>query len=84
MPGVGLIGLGVPLAAPQRGGVGRLAQMRGDPGRGQFLGHIPPARTSLHRERDVAMASEPGQPGAHVPPVGRSDLATPHLPSRGV
>jgi len=84
MPGVGLIGLGVPLTAPQRGGVRRLAQMRGDPGHGQLPGHIPPARASLHRERDVAMAGEPGQPGAHVPPAGRGDLAPLDLPGHGV
>jgi hypothetical protein len=44
VPGVGLVGLGVPLAAPQHSGVGRLAQMRGDPGRGQLVGDVPPAR----------------------------------------
>src|SRR5215813_2599506 len=50
VPGVGLVGLGPPFAAPQRRGVGRLAQMRADPGRGQLLGDIPPARAPLHRE----------------------------------
>jgi hypothetical protein len=84
MPGIGLVGLGVPLAAPQRGGAGRLAQMRGDPGRGQLLGHIPPARAPLHRERDIVPAGEPGQPGPHMLPVGRGDLAAPHLPGHGV
>jgi hypothetical protein len=42
VPGVGLVGLGVPLAAAGGGGVGRLADMRGDPGRGKLLGDIPP------------------------------------------
>ena len=32
VPGVGLVGLGVPLAAAQRGGIGRLGQVRLDPG----------------------------------------------------
>src|SRR5207247_7449198 len=70
--------------APQRGGVGRLTQMRGDPGRGQLLGDIPPPGASLHRERDVITASKPGQPGPQVLPVGRGDLAAPHLPGHGV
>jgi len=84
VPGVGLVGLGPPFAAPQRGGVGRLAQMRGDPGRGQFPGDIPPARASLHRERDIPAAGEPGQPGPHVRPVGRGDLAPLDLPGHGI
>jgi hypothetical protein len=37
VPRVGLIGLGVPLAAAGGRGISRLGQMRGDPGRGQFL-----------------------------------------------
>src|SRR5215471_8852043 len=57
--------------------------MRGDPGRGQFLGDIPPARASLHRERDVIAAAEPDQPGAQVQPVGRADLPALHLPGAG-
>jgi hypothetical protein len=84
MPGVGLIGLGVPLAAPGGGGVGRLAQVRGDPGRGQFLGDIPPPGASLDRERHVVVAGEPGQPGPHVLPVGWGDLAPLDLPGHGV
>ena len=83
MPGVGFVGLGVPLAAPQRGGVGRLAHMRGDPGRGQFFGDIPPPGAPLHRERDVVTAGEPGQPGPQVHPVSRGDLAPLYLPGHG-
>jgi hypothetical protein len=79
MPGVGLVGLGVPLAAAGEGGVGRLGDMRRDAGRGQFLRDIPPSRAALQRERVVA-AGEPGQPGAQVRPVGRGDLAAPDLP----
>jgi hypothetical protein len=84
MPGVGLVGLGMPFPPAPRRGVGRLTQMRGDPGRGQLLGDIPPARAPLHRERDVAAASEPRQPGPHVLPVGRGDLAPLDLPGDGV
>jgi hypothetical protein len=84
VPGVGLVGLGVPLAAAGGGGVGRLAHMRGDPGRGQFLSDIPPPGAPLHRERDVVTASEPHQPSPQVPPVGRGDLAALHLPGHRV
>jgi hypothetical protein len=37
VPGIGLIGLGVPFAAAGESGVGRLADVRRDAGRGQFL-----------------------------------------------
>ncbi len=37
MLGVGLIGLGVPLAGAGEGGIRRLGQMCSDAGRGQFL-----------------------------------------------
>jgi hypothetical protein len=75
VPAVGLVGLGVPHAAAGKRGVGRLGQMRRNPGRGQILGDIPPPGASLGRERDVIAASEPRQPGAQVLPVGRGDLA---------
>src|SRR5215467_9171334 len=84
MPGVSFVGLGVPLAAAQRGGVSRLTQMRGNPGRGQLLGHIPPPRAPLHREPGIPAAGEPRQPGPQMLPVSRRDLATPHLPGHGV
>jgi len=42
VPGVGLAGFGVPLAASQRGGAGRLAQMRPQ-------GRRPPAGLALPR-----------------------------------
>jgi hypothetical protein len=83
MPAVGLVGLGVPLAAARKGGVGRLGQMRGDPGRSQLLGHVPPPGAPLNRERDLLSAGEPRQPAAQVLPVGRADLAAPHLPGLG-
>ena len=62
---------------------GRLGQMRRDAGRGQLLGDIPPPGAPLGRERDVLAASEPRQPGPQVLPVGRGDLAAPHLPGHG-
>ena len=58
--------------------------MRRDPGRGQLLSHVPPARAPLHRERDVIAAGEPGQPDPQALPVGRGDLAAAHLPGYGV
>jgi hypothetical protein len=84
VPAVGLVGLGVPLAAAGERGVGWLGQMRRDAGRGQLLGDIPPPGASLDRERDVIAAGEPGQPGPQVLPVGRGDLAALHLPGAGV
>ena len=83
MPAVGLIGLGVPLAAAGERGVGRLGQMRRNPGRGQLLRDIPPSGAPLDRERGVLAAGEPGQPGPQVLPVGRADLAALHLPGHG-
>ena len=56
VPAVGLIDLGVPLAAAGEGGVGRPGQMRRDPGRGQLLDDIPPPGTPLNRERDILAA----------------------------
>jgi hypothetical protein len=83
VPRVGLTGLGMPLAAAGERGISRLGQMRGDPGRGQFPGDVPPARAPLHRERDVLTAGEPGQPGPQMLPAGRADLPAAHLPCPG-
>jgi len=74
VPGVGLIGLGVPLAAAGERGIGRLGQMRCHARRGQLLGDVPPPGAPLDRERDIVAAPEPGQPGPQVLPVGRADL----------
>jgi hypothetical protein len=74
----------VPLAAAGEGSVGRLGDMRRDAGRGKLLGDIPPPGAPLHRERDILAAVEPRQPGPQVHPVGRADLAAPHLPGAGV
>jgi hypothetical protein len=84
VPGVGLVGLGVPFPPAPCRGVGRLGQMRGDPGRGQLLSHIPPPGAPLHRERDIVAPGEPGQPAAQVQPVSRADLTALHLPGHGV
>jgi hypothetical protein len=84
VPRVGLVGLGVPLAAAGEGGVSRLGDMRRDAGPGQLLRDVPPAGAPLQGERDLIPASEPRQPGTQVRPVGRGDLAALHLPGRGV
>jgi hypothetical protein len=80
VPAVGLVGLGVPLAAAGERGVGRLGQMRRDPGRGQLLGDIPPPGAPLDRERGILAAGEPRQPGPQVLPVAGLILAAAHLP----
>src|SRR5262249_49906954 len=66
--------------AAQRGGVGRLAHMRRDPGCGQLLGDVPPPCASLDGEGDVVAAGEPRQPGPQGLSVGRGDLAALDLP----
>jgi len=83
VPGVGLIGLGVPLAAAGERGAGRPGQMRRHARRGQLPGDIPPPGAPLDRERDIVAVGEPGQPGAQVLPAGRGDPAAPHLPGHG-
>ena len=84
VPAVGLVGLGVPLAAAGERGVGRLGQMRRNAGRGQLLHDIPPPRAPLDRERHILTTSEPAQPGPQVLPVRRADLPALHLPGHGV
>ncbi len=84
MPRIGLADLGMPPAAARSSGAGRLAQMRRDPGRGQFSRDIPPPSTPLHRERNIVTAGEPRQPGPQMLPVGRGDLAPFDLPGHRV
>jgi hypothetical protein len=74
----------MPLAAPQRGGVGRLGQVRGDPGGEQLLDHAPPAGAALQREVDLIQPGEPGQPLAQVLPVGGDHPAPLQLPGASV
>jgi hypothetical protein len=57
-PGVRPVGLGPPLPAPRRGGLGRFTQMRLNVGCPEFLDHIPPAGTGLDRERDIVAVGE--------------------------
>jgi hypothetical protein len=83
VPGAGLTGLGVPLAAAGEGRVGRLGQVHPGPGRSHLLGDIPPPGTPLERERDVVAPGEPRQPGPQVLPVRGRDLPARHLPRRG-
>ena len=84
VPRVGLVGLGVPLAAAGERGISRLGHMRRDAGPGQLLRDVPPAGAPLQRERHVVPAGEPRQPGTQVRPVGRGDLAALHLPGLGL
>ena len=84
VPRVGLVSLGVPLAAAGEGGIRRLGDVRRDTGPGQLLRDVPPAGPPLHRERDVVPAGEPRQPGTQVRAVSRGDLAALHLPGRSV
>ena len=84
VPGVGLVGLGVPLAAAGERGVGRLGQVHPGPGRGHLLGDVPPPGAPLERERDVVAPGEPGQPRPQVLPVRGRDLPARHLPRHGV
>ena len=84
VPGVGLVGLGMPLAAAQRGGVSRLGQVRDDPRRRQLLHHIPPPGAALQREMDVVLAGEPGQPPPQMLPVSGGNPAPLYLPGRGL
>src|SRR6266436_6525207 len=82
--GVGLAGLGVPLAAAGERGISRLSDVCRDAGRGQLLADVPPAGAPLQRERDVLAAGEPRQPAPQVRAVSRGDLAPLHLPGRGI
>jgi len=84
VPRVSLVRLGVPLAAAGESGVSRLGDMRRHTGRGQLLGHVPPAGASLQRELHVVAGGEPHQPGPQVHPVGRGDLTALHLPGHRV
>ena len=75
MTGVGLVGLGVPLAAAQRGGVSRLGQVRDDPRSRQLLGELhtasrctPPARNARRRGRRTGPARPADAPGRPAPP----------------
>ena len=79
VPGVGSVGLGVPLAAAGEGGISRLGDMRRDAGPGQLLRDVPPAGAPLQRERNVVPAGEPRQPGTAGAPgrPGRSGRASP-------
>jgi hypothetical protein len=55
--GVGAVGLGPPFRSARGRGVGRLGQMRLDPGALQLLDDEPPAGAALDRERRRVPAS---------------------------
>ena len=69
LPGVGLVGLGMPLAAPQRGRVGPLGDMRlyarprPAPRPHTATRCTPPARTRRPRGRRTGPAKRAGAPG---------------------
>src|SRR5262249_6648604 len=65
----------MPLAPAQRGGVGRLGEVRNDSRLRQLLRHIPPPGAPLQREMHVLLAGEPGQPGTQMLPVSRDHPA---------
>jgi hypothetical protein len=81
--GVGPVGLGAPLAAPQRGGVGRLGQVGAQPGRLELLGHKPPAGAALHRDMP-ATRGQLVQPGPQHLTGRRRDLPPLGLTGRPV
>lgn len=57
-------------------------QVRSDAGGAHLLGHLPPAGAALERERYLAGAVEPGQPGGQMLPVRGCDPAA--FPPAGV
>jgi hypothetical protein len=71
VPGAGLAGLGVPLAATGERGVSRLGDVRRDAGRGQLLRDVPPAGAPLQREHDVVRpANRASQARRYARPAG--------------
>jgi hypothetical protein len=79
--GVALVGLGAPLRAARRGGVGRLGQLNRGAGALQLLDDEPPAGGRLHRGLDVLArpaAQEDAQGravGGVIRPVATSPVA---------
>jgi hypothetical protein len=81
--GVGAVGLGAPLGAAERPGVGRLSQVDRDPGVLQFLGNEPPAGRSFKGNVGL-LAGEASKPGAQLQAGGWAELPAASLASRGV
>jgi hypothetical protein len=81
--GVGPVGLGAPLGAAQRPGVGRLGQVRAAPGALQLLGDEPPAGGGLQGEVRL-LAGEPSKPAAQLHARGRAELPAAGLAGGGV
>src|SRR6266508_2393932 len=79
----GAVGLGAPLGAAQRSGVGRLGQVRAEPGALQLLGDEPPAGGGLQGEVRL-LAGEPGKPAAQLHARGRAELPAAGLAGVGV
>ena len=73
------------LPTAQRGGVGRLGQMRAHPGRGQLLGDITPPGAPLERQMRLRLPGQmPGQPAGQMRPIRRRDPAPLQLTGVGV
>jgi hypothetical protein len=71
--GVGAVGLGAPLGAAQRPGIGRLGQVRAEPGVHDLLGDKSPAGRAF---KEVGLlAGEPSKPGPQLQAAGRAELA---------
>src|SRR3954468_5186045 len=79
MSGVGAVGLGTPLGPAGGRGVGRLGQMRLDPGTLQLLHDEPPSGAGLDRERRRRPAGGRLQPATPHNPDPRGDPAAPGL-----
>jgi hypothetical protein len=77
--GVGLVGLGPPLGAAQRPGVGRLGQVGPEPGAHDLLGDKPPAGGAFKGEVGL-LPSQPRQPGAQLDTGGGLDPPVTCLP----
>ena len=83
-PTVAAVGLRPPLATPRRLRIGRLRQMRLEPGGDHLLDDVTPAGATLHRDRHRPAAGVFGhvvaQPAPEPLPIGLPHPTGPHLP----
>src|SRR3954447_22854511 len=79
MSGVGAVGLRTPHGPAGGRGVGRLRQMRLDPGTLQLLHDEPPAGAGLDRERRRRSIDVRLEPATQQHPVRRGDATPPGL-----
>jgi hypothetical protein len=83
MAGVAPVGLGAPLRAATRAGLGGLGKKDGRARPLQLLDHEPPARGGLHGRLDLA-ARPATQEAAQALPIRRTDAPGRHLPGGAV